>query len=909
MMKGNISVAITVVLVLSILFSPYPSSDIQSRTIASTNWNGPGGNGEHNGYFPSFVYNPPLSLKWEKKIIETFSDPPLNIALNANKIVFATNNDTINIFNKNDGSKIKQIKIDPFGKNYAVINGSTAIAGNKKGISAYSLETGIKKWESPSYEANLIMDVIPFPVLNDDKILTNFGNNLIYFAVSDSENNADRIQMPFDVKDKIIEMPTNSKEDIVVSYDSIFYMKDFIYDKTIMKVTGIDTYPAGPACINNGNIFYASNKVLRRKPFEKAGGEGSLISVDTKHDEVNWLNRFYNFAVLATPSSDGSRVFASCSDGYLRTFDAYTGKTLWEFKTNGPIHCQSIVTDEYIYIASTDSYLYGLKIDTGEQSWKFKLSAPVVSSTIAMDSQNLYVLCKDGNLYCFGENNDTTPHKIVLGTNTNKVRIDKSANLKVAVYNESNVEISNKHPNLKIEPSDFGTIKDGVFYPKRVGECKIIASLNSISSELAISVFNKPPIFEEYIEIVEISEDEIVRKKIPFKNETNFPVSIDLSMTKPLGIINTMKFTIAPKDTFDVEYSIEGSKLKSEGINNFTIEVVSEGVEKYFIKVALKKIELKKPVVENLLIENVDPQGKKKKCQMKFINLNEKSELKITLSSVISWISIENKIFNIEPKSEYICEIVIDQKQFNFSEEKRGEINVQWHKGYFKIEVIAKSIPDTIPPTLNIKEINPFRDAKTGFVSGSVEAGAKLYYQIEDQERAKIITKNGEFTLEVKLLPSPSITKVALFAIDPFGNETKKEVEIINLKSLKVIMQIGNPIMTVGDKNVPISPAPMVYKGATIIPLRALSEAFGAKVEFANGEITVTLREKVVKLKIGSNIASINGTNMPVNPAPVIIQGKTMVPFRFIAEALGAQVFWDQSSKTITMQTEVWPSN
>jgi hypothetical protein len=99
----------------------------------------------------------------------------------------------------------------------------------------------------------------------------------------------------------------------------------------------------------------------------------------------------------------------------------------------------------------------------------------------------------------------------------------------------------------------------------------------------------------------------------------------------------------------------------------------------------------------------------------------------------------------------------------------------------------------------------------------------------------------------------------------------------------------------------------MVYKGATIIPLRALSEAFGAKVEFVNGEITVTLREKIVKLKIGSNIAFVNGTNMPVNPAPVIIQGKTMVPFRFIAEALGAQVYWEQSIKTITIQMEVWP--
>jgi hypothetical protein len=88
-MKGNISLTIIFSLIISILVEPYPRFDIQSRTLASTNWNGPGGNGEHNGYFPSFTDYCPLVKKWEAKLPSFGNNPPLNLCLTSNELIVA----------------------------------------------------------------------------------------------------------------------------------------------------------------------------------------------------------------------------------------------------------------------------------------------------------------------------------------------------------------------------------------------------------------------------------------------------------------------------------------------------------------------------------------------------------------------------------------------------------------------------------------------------------------------------------------------------------------------------------------------------------------------------------------------------------------------------------------------------
>ncbi|MCX8094746.1 MAG: copper amine oxidase N-terminal domain-containing protein [Caldisericia bacterium] len=61
-----------------------------------------------------------------------------------------------------------------------------------------------------------------------------------------------------------------------------------------------------------------------------------------------------------------------------------------------------------------------------------------------------------------------------------------------------------------------------------------------------------------------------------------------------------------------------------------------------------------------------------------------------------------------------------------------------------------------------------------------------------------------------------------------------------------------------------------------------------------------------MELWIGEKIARVNGINTPIDPnnpkvVPMIIQGRTMLPVRFVAENLGCKVEWESTTKTVTI--------
>lgn len=60
-------------------------------------------------------------------------------------------------------------------------------------------------------------------------------------------------------------------------------------------------------------------------------------------------------------------------------------------------------------------------------------------------------------------------------------------------------------------------------------------------------------------------------------------------------------------------------------------------------------------------------------------------------------------------------------------------------------------------------------------------------------------------------------------------------------------------------------------------------------------------QKRVIKLQIGNKIAYVDGNNLTLDVPPQIINGRTMVPVRFISEGLGADVQWDGATKTVTI--------
>lgn len=92
----------------------------------------------------------------------------------------------------------------------------------------------------------------------------------------------------------------------------------------------------------------------------------------------------------------------------------------------------------------------------------------------------------------------------------------------------------------------------------------------------------------------------------------------------------------------------------------------------------------------------------------------------------------------------------------------------------------------------------------------------------------------------------------------------------------------------------------IVENGTTIAPLRGIFEALGAKVEWDpdTQSITATKGDKSIFLTIGNTNATANGNRVTLDAAPKIKDGTTLVPVRFISQSLGAEVEWDETTRT-----------
>lgn len=91
----------------------------------------------------------------------------------------------------------------------------------------------------------------------------------------------------------------------------------------------------------------------------------------------------------------------------------------------------------------------------------------------------------------------------------------------------------------------------------------------------------------------------------------------------------------------------------------------------------------------------------------------------------------------------------------------------------------------------------------------------------------------------------------------------------------------------------------------TMVPVRFISESLGAKVSWDNDNRMVIIEKEntIIKLKIGENKADVNGETITFDTSAVIQNSRTMVPIRFISEALGANVGWNQTTKTVIIDS------
>lgn len=109
------------------------------------------------------------------------------------------------------------------------------------------------------------------------------------------------------------------------------------------------------------------------------------------------------------------------------------------------------------------------------------------------------------------------------------------------------------------------------------------------------------------------------------------------------------------------------------------------------------------------------------------------------------------------------------------------------------------------------------------------------------------------------------------------------------------------------DEQLIFDVAPQIINGRTLLPLRTIFEALGLEVSWdpSTKVIKGTKENMEIILKVDNVLAYINNEEYTLDVPPTIIDSRTLVPARFIAESLGLNVEWDQESQTVSITNEI----
>jgi basic membrane protein A len=129
-------------------------------------------------------------------------------------------------------------------------------------------------------------------------------------------------------------------------------------------------------------------------------------------------------------------------------------------------------------------------------------------------------------------------------------------------------------------------------------------------------------------------------------------------------------------------------------------------------------------------------------------------------------------------------------------------------------------------------------------------------------------------------------------------------------EAVVVQITVGSKKAYINSKVVALDQPPIIENGRTLVPFRFIGEAIGATIGWNPVKKTVSyvLGDKNIVLTIGSITAMVNGVKTTLDVAPKILPtGRTVVPVRFISESIGAKVDWNATTRMVTVTVAATP--
>lgn len=177
---------------------------------------------------------------------------------------------------------------------------------------------------------------------------------------------------------------------------------------------------------------------------------------------------------------------------------------------------------------------------------------------------------------------------------------------------------------------------------------------------------------------------------------------------------------------------------------------------------------------------------------------------------------------------------------------------------------------------------------------GELHAVCKPDFEQNDKDN----TSDDE---NAELLENNKVTETGEEEIDT-SEKANIEDEPVSDK-VTITMQIGSLTVDISGDKVQNDVAPIIVNNRTMLPIRVVAENLGANVYWNDDKKTVEISDEdtQIEIVIESNKAIVNGKTLTIDSPATIINNRTYVPIRFVAENLGAEVDWNNDSKEMVI--------
>ena len=589
---------------------------------------------------------------------------------------------------------------------------------------------------------------------------------------------------------------------------------------------------------SNGSIVIGPNGIIYVSMNSK--DKGTLFAIDSNGKIIN---TFSLGQVVISPSIDeNGNIYIGDTDGNLYILGNYLDK-IRSFNLGGAIKHEIVLSkDGTALVNILEKKLIAVDSE-GHIKWSFSCDKSIFTSPVIDSDSIVYLVANDGFLYAF-----------------------KDFTLKVETVGSGTVKVTPNKPFYA--PNETVTLTASPTMPFRFTSWEGDVPFDHIKDNpLSISI-TKDLLIKAHFAIV-----------LPNLNYTITTDSNGYGTISPASkeVIagDCVSFLITPNEFYTVKdvlvdgVSVMQDVLKTDdGKFVYTFYNVSSNHKMY---VDFEKLNFS-------IFTKVGEGGK------------------ILPSGVITLEPHESFYFYIVPDTGYKVKSVIVDGQSYGEEYIHGFVNVVSNH---TIEAVFEKLKYEIKVEV--------------LGNGHVEPGGPVLVEFNDNKSFNFIPDEG-FDVSEVFIDGISVGKIYSYTFTKVNNtHNMKVIFAKKTKEYKIVLKVGSPSFTVNEELKTLDSPPIIKNNRTLAPIRPIIESIGGNISWDGSERRVDIEipnVKRISLWIGNNKAKVfdiaNNKEFEIqidstNPSvvPEIINGRTMLPLRFISENLGENVNWDPNTKTI----------